>query len=95
MRVCRPSTLPPVTVVGAHLTPLLQEAMGNVNGRIEGVKAENMELARRIEEQNREMDELRQVLESKMEEMQRAVDEVVGALREEDGDEMVGVESTQ
>jgi predicted nucleic acid-binding Zn-ribbon protein len=85
--------LPPVTVVGAHLTPLLQKAMGDVNGRIEGVKAENVELAKRIEEQNREMEELRKVLEGKMEELEKAVEEVVVAL-EDEGDEMVGVERT-
>lgn len=59
-----PHTLPPDELYKAHLTPYLREIQGIVGSRIEDTHAQNAELAKNVQDQRAEIQNLLQGLEA-------------------------------
>ncbi|CUS07041.1 unnamed protein product [Tuber aestivum] len=84
-----PSTLPPVTILTAQLTPLLLAAQKEVAGKIEVVQGSNTELMGKIEAQRREIEELVKMLEGRLGMLDGAVEVVVAGRKEVAGEEVM------
>ncbi|PWW72866.1 hypothetical protein C7212DRAFT_359787 [Tuber magnatum] len=83
-----PSTLPPVTILTAQLSPLLLAAQNEVAGKIEVVQGSNTELMGKIEAQRREIEELVKLLEGRLGMLDGAVEVVVAGRKEVVGEEV-------
>ncbi|KAG0138757.1 Nnf1-domain-containing protein [Tuber indicum] len=85
-----PSTLPPVTILTAQLTPLLLAAQKEVAGKIEVVQGSNTELMGKIEAQRQEIEELVKLLEGRLSMLDGAVEVLMAAKKEVVGEEVIG-----
>ncbi|KAI5856904.1 hypothetical protein BZA05DRAFT_332064 [Tricharina praecox] len=84
-----PSLLPPRDVVEAHLRPVLRMAVEREEEKLAETRRRNDVMMREIEEQRKAMKEFTAILEESRAAFEQAVEEVVGAARAIEDEDMM------